>query len=157
FPLVSGVNTDTVGVKRAEISAPIPNIPTGAIPPELEVLESDPPEVAAEKRKRQNLLLLPDQSPLLPGSLQPTLKATHRYDRVEAQRASPDAMIQEIRRQEQTAMQGIDSLPDAQRAAAIAQIQANTQNELNKVMTNVEGLNMNAKAQADQYNAQIQG
>lgn len=151
FPTVSGYNTVNNNTTN-------PQQIVGSTPENNYHVPQDEQEVTAEEKERErlNLLLLPDQTPLMPSSLQGTLKATHRYDRLEAQRASPDAMIQEIRRQEQTAMQGLESLPDAQRAAAIAQVQANTQAELNKVMTNVEGLNMNARAQADTFNAQTQ-
>lgn len=105
---------------------------------------------------RKGVLLLPDQTPLMPGSMRPALKAERTYERIDAPRMSPDALIQEIRRQEQSAMEGISQLPDAQRAAATAQIQANTQAELNKVMSQTESQNMLAKTQTDQFNAQTQ-
>jgi len=108
--------------------------------------------------KRGNYILpnLPDQSPLLPDSLQGALKMTHRYDRVETPLASPEAAITEIRRQEQSAMQGLQNLPDAQKAAAIAQIQANTQNALNQAVAQTTGANQQAKFNTDVTNSQIQ-
>lgn len=99
---------------------------------------------------------LPDQSPLLPDSLQGALKMTHRYDRVETPLVSPDQAITEIRRQEQSAMEGLQNLPDAQKASAIAQIQANTQNALNQAIAQTTGANQQAKYNADVANAQIQ-
>ncbi len=99
---------------------------------------------------------LPDQSPLLPDSLQGALKTTHRYDRVETPLASPDLAVAEIRRQEQSAIQGVQGLPDAQRASAIAQIQANTQNAINQAVAGTTGSNQQAKFNTDVANAQIQ-
>nr|DAI89617.1 MAG TPA: hypothetical protein [Caudoviricetes sp.] len=102
------------------------------------------------------LLNLPDQSPLLPDSLQGALKINRRYDRVEAPLVSPDAQVNEIRRQEASTIESLNSLPDAQRAAAIAQVQANTQAQLNNVIGQVAGQNQASTFQANAANAQIQ-
>jgi hypothetical protein len=107
-------------------------------------------------RTRYTLANLPDQSPLLPDSLQGALKQVHRYDRIETPLASPDQAIVEIRRQEQSAMQGLQNLPDAQRAAAVAQIQANTQSAINNAVAGTTSANQGAKFNTDVTNAQIQ-
>lgn len=104
----------------------------------------------------QGLLNLPDQTPLLPDSLQGALKINRRYDRIEAPLVSPDAQVNEIRRQEAAIMESLNSLPDAQRAAAIAQVQANTQAQLNNIMGQVAGQNQASVFQANTANAQIQ-
>jgi len=104
----------------------------------------------------QGLLNLPDQSPLLPDSLQGALKINRRYDRIEAPLVSPDAQVNEIRRQEASTIESLNSLPDAQRASAIAQVQANTQAQLNNVMGQVAGQNQASIFQANAANAQIQ-
>ena len=104
----------------------------------------------------QGLLNLPDQSPLLPDSLQGALKINRRYDRIEAPLVSPDAQVNEIRRQEASTIESLNSLPDAQRASAIAQVQANTQAQLNNVMGQVAGQNQASTFQANAANAQIQ-
>lgn len=109
-----------------------------------------------EEINTYGLLNLPDQSPLLPDSLQGALKINRRYDRVEAPLASPDAQVTEIRRQEAATMESLNSLPDAQRAAAIAQVQANTQANINNVMSQVAGQNQASTFQANAANAQIQ-
>jgi len=108
------------------------------------------------KKKGMGLFLLPDQSRLGREVPLPTLLQTPRYERVEAPLATADPMIQEIRRQEQSAMQAVNSLPDAEKAAAVAQIQANTQNEIGKIMNQVQGQNIQSTAQANTTNAQIQ-
>ena len=102
------------------------------------------------------LMDLPDQSTMTPSSLQPALKIERRYDRIEAPQQSPDAIIQELRRQEATAIDNVKNLPDAQRASAIAQIQANTQAEINKNMNAVEGQNIDTKFKTDANNQQVQ-
>ena len=118
------------------------------------VAGTPPPQGAS--RGNMGMLLLPDQTPMLPESLQPSVKVTRRFDRVDAPNFSPDAMISEIRRQEQAAMQSLSSLPDAQRASAIAQVQANTASEISKVMGAVQTQNMQGKVQTDAMNAQVQ-
>ena len=102
------------------------------------------------------LLNLPDQTPLLPDSLQGALKINRRYDRIEAPLVSPDAQVNEIRRQEASTIESLNSLPDAQRASAIAQVQANTQAQLNNVIGQVTGQNQASTFQANAANAQIQ-
>lgn len=137
------------------------------ITPEKKALETTPAEDTTIKtdgytasggkgKTRYTLANLPDQSPLMPDSLQGALKMNHRYDRIETPFVSPDAQITEIRRQEQSAIQGLQGLPDAQRASAIAQIQANSQNALNQAIAQTQGANQSAKFNADVTNAQIQ-
>lgn len=138
----------------------------GEVTPNNRPLETTPSEVITAKPGfdgnnaqdvvNYGLLNLPDQSPLLPDSLQSALKINRRYDRVEAPLVDPSAQINEIRRQEQTAMESLNSLPDAQRASAIAQLQANTQAQLNNVAGQVAGQNQGAVFQANATNAQIQ-
>lgn len=109
-----------------------------------------------EQINTYGLLNLPDQTPLMPDSLQGALKINRRYDRIEAPLVSPDDQVNEIRRQEAAIMESLNSLPDAQRAAAIAQVQANTQANLNNVMGQVAGQNQASVFQANAANAQIQ-
>ena len=137
------------------------------ITPEKKALETTPTNQPTAKtdgytasggngKTRYALANLPDQSPLMPDSLQGALKMNHRYDRVETPFVSPDAQITEIRRQEQSAMQGLQGLPDAQRASAIAQIQANSQNALNQAIAQSQGANQSAKFNTDVSNANTQ-
>lgn len=109
-----------------------------------------------EEINTYGLLNLPDQTPLMPDSLQGALKINRRYDRIEAPLVSPDAQVTEIRRQEAATIESLNSLPDAQRAAAIAQVQANTQANLNNVMGQVAGQNQASVFSANNANAQIQ-
>lgn len=136
------------------------------ITPQKKALEAEKTTVPFEKsgyvasgekdRTNYQLANLPDQSPLLPDSLQGALKLNTRYDRIETPFISPDAQIREIRRQEQSAIQNIQSLPDSQKAVATAQIQANSQNAINQAIGQTQGANQQAKFNADVTNAQIQ-
>lgn len=100
--------------------------------------------------------LLPDQNPMLPGSLQPHLKITRRFDRVNPALVSPEQNIVELNRQSNSAMNSIDSVPGAQRAASLASLSANTQDNINKVISETNRFNSQAISQADTRNAQIQ-
>jgi hypothetical protein len=142
----------TAGKSGKDIGLGMVQTPTEAIP------EATPQGYTASGtgRTRYTLANLPDQSPLLPDSLQGALKQVHRYDRIETPLASPDQAIVEIRRQEQSAMQGLQNLPDAQRAAAVAQIQANTQSAINSAVAGTTSANQGAKFNTDVTNAQIQ-
>lgn len=155
FPMVSSspnMGADPKGLQFA----PLPEIPMQNVNEILVDEAGVPIETEEEKKRRLNLLLFPDQSPLFPLAMQPALKIERTFDRVDAPMMTYEPMVEQIRRQEQAAMEAINSLPDAQRAAAIAQIQANTQNELNKVMTNVATQNQQTQFNTRNQNAQIQ-
>ena len=107
----------------------------------------------AKGRTQYGLLSLPDQSTLMPDSLQGAMLQNYRPTLTDAPRMSPDQAIQEIRRQESVAMEGTKNLPDAQRASTIAQIQANTQNELGKVISGTEAQNVEGAYKNDLSNA----
>jgi hypothetical protein len=117
-----------------------------------------PTTTPTEERRdpRTGILLLPDQTPLSPQSLAPALKIDRRFDRVEAMQVTPEASIAELRRQEKAAIDSYSSLPDSQRAAAIAQVQSNTQDKIAQISAQVQGQNVASKLQADTTNAGIQ-
>lgn len=100
--------------------------------------------------------LLPDQNPMLPGSLQPHLKINRRFDRVNPALVSPEQNIVELNRQSSSAMDSINNLPGAHRAASLASLSANTQDNINKTISETNRFNSQAISQADSRNAQIQ-
>ena len=104
---------------------------------------------------RMGIMALPDQYAPLPDALQGNLKLEFRPNLVDNQNVTAEPIIAEIRRQEQSAMQAIQNLPDAQRGAAIAQLQANTQEQINKAMNQVQGQNLQSDVQVANTNAGI--
>ena len=101
------------------------------------------------------IMALPDQYAPLPDALQGNLKLEFRPNLIDRQNVTAEPIIAEIRRQEQSAMQAVQNLPDAQRGAAIAQLQANTQEQINKVMNQVQSQNLQADIQVSNANAGI--
>lgn len=106
------------------------------------------------QRVKTGIMNLPNQYAQLPDALQGALKLEYRPNLVENQNITADPIITEIRRGEQSAMQSIQNLPDEQRAAAVAQIQANTQEQINKVMQQVQGQNLQSNTAVAGQNAQ---
>ena len=104
---------------------------------------------------RMGIMALPDQYAPLPDALQGNLKLEFRPNLVDKQNVTAEPIIAEIRRQEQSAMQAIQNLPDAQRGAAIAQLQANTQEQINKAMNQVQGQNLQSDVTVANANAGI--
>ena len=102
---------------------------------------------------RMGIMALPDQYAPLPDALQGNLKLEYRPNLVDKQNVTAEPIIAEIRRQEQSAMQAIQNLPDAQRGAAIAQLQANTQEQINKAMNQVQGQNLQSDVTVANANA----
>jgi len=104
---------------------------------------------------RMGIMALPDQYAPLPDALQGNLKLEFRPNLIDRQNVTAEPIIAEIRRQEQSAMQAVQNLPDAQRGAAIAQLQANTQEQINKAMNQVQSQNLQADIQVSNANAGI--
>ena len=161
-PVVGMHPITPAGMAKTTIQAPV------ATNPFLPTQQASTPqaEIAAQKedkfsnldnaqRARTGLMALPNQYAQLPDPLQGALKLEYRPNLMENQNITADPIIAEIRRSEQNAMQSVQNLPDEQRAAAAAQIQANTQEQLNKVMSQVQGQNLQSNSAIANQNAQI--
>lgn len=111
---------------------------------------------AGQEGYNMGVFLMPDQNPLPPTSLQPHLKVNRRFDRVTPALLSPEQSLEEIRRQEMSANDQIDMLPDSQRTAALATLNANTQQNINKAVSETAKINSQIQTQADMQNAQTQ-
>jgi hypothetical protein len=93
------------------------------------------------------------QQVMLPDSLQGAVLLKDRPNLVEVPRVSADGQINEIRRQEQSAMQKLQGLPSSQQASVAAQISANSQNAMNQAIAQTEASNQQAKFNTDVANA----
>jgi hypothetical protein len=113
-------------------------------------------EQQEDTRKGLNLMSLPNQAPMMPDSLEGALKITRRYDRVDPMQFSPEQQLGAIKGQEAQAMEQINQLPESQRAGALANLSAITQENLAKVYSDVNRTNLVADNQAQQFNAQTQ-
>lgn len=109
-----------------------------------------------ETRDSMGVLLLPDQNPMLPDSLQPHLKINRRFDRVDPALISPEQNIQELNRSKNAVINDINNVPGAQRAAALIGLSANTDESINKVITETNKINSQLTSNADARNATIQ-
>ena len=116
------------------------------------------PTVDGDKAKREatgdRTALLPSQHTLPPSTMQP-----HRLGEItpresEAKLISPTAQIEELNRQAMTARESINTLPDSQRRAALAQLNAQTQQSINQVMSQTNRANAQIEGQNEQANIQ---
>lgn len=158
FPVLP-TDLKAVGLNTQQISAP--QLPNFYREPEKSPI-TEYTEVGKIKeqqediRKGLNLMTLPNQAPMMPDSLEGALKVTRRYDRVDPMQFSPEQQLGAIRGQEAQAMQQINQLPESQRAGALANLSAITQENLAKVYSDVNRTNLAADNQAQQFNAQTQ-
>ena len=109
-------------------------------------------ELARVEGDRLDAILLPDQSPLPPDALQPHLKNQRRFDRVDPNLISPEQQIQEINRNQNQVTKQLNNLPDSQRRAALASLNANTNEQLNKTIQETNRINSQIKTEADRIN-----
>lgn len=94
-----------------------------------------------------NVLLLPDNTPLLPQGLQMPSKQRRRFGQIEAELLTPDAQITEINRGVDSAMAKISQLPSGQQEAAAIQLQSNAQVQKDKAIQSTEVFNKKALQQ----------
>ena len=126
--------------------------------PQEPVIEPLPaPEPVPEEKRDLNALLLPDQYPMVPEGTQPALKNLRRYDRVEAAQIDPTKYLQEIGDQRIAANRQTEGLSPNVRAAALANVDANTQKSISDAMLRIDTANIQSKNQAEVTNARIQG
>jgi len=163
-PVVGLSSLPTVGMVNTAIQAPTAINPfLSQAQPTPQATEAQPTAQKEDKfsnldnaqRARTGLMALPNQYAQTPDALQGALKLEYRPNLMENQNITADPIVAEIRRSEQNAIQSIQNLPDEQRTAAMAQIQANTQDQLNKVMSQVQGQNLQSNAVTANQNAQI--
>lgn len=130
--------------------------PKADVPGAIATVENQPQADTIEDRGRMNFMLLPDQSPMLPESLQAHLKLNRRFDRVEPALISPEQNMQELNRSQGAMMSQINNTAGAERAAQIAALTGNIGENINKVSTTTDTFNAQATARAGAQNAQIQ-
>lgn len=99
--------------------------------------------------------VLPDMSTEPPSPMEAHMKAEHRYNTIDPIRLSPENQLTEIYRQNDAAMGQIEGLTDTQRAAAISNLTANTQNAASTAISNVQAQNAQTQLQVDQFNNQV--
>lgn len=110
----------------------------------------------AKRRSNAGMLLLPDQSPMsLPSMLAPA-KFTPRLVGYEYAQISPEQELAEIGRSQAMVKNELAQMPDAQRAATLASMDANNAQAISKVLTNTARYNAQAKERSDANRAQVQ-
>lgn len=115
-----------------------------------------PPEVTQNlKRDRMGMLLLPDQNPLSPPSLLAPAKFTPRISGFEYAQISPEQQLTEINRSQTAIQNQLSQLPDAQRAATLASMDANNASQVSKVISDTNRYNAQAKERGDANAAEV--
>lgn len=110
----------------------------------------------AKKRSNAGMLLLPDQSPISPPSMLAPAKFTPRLVGYEYAQISPEQELAEIGRSQAMVKNELAQMPDAQRAATLASMDANNAQAISKVLTNTARYNAQAKERSDANRAQVQ-
>lgn len=108
-----------------------------------------------EDKNRRGLLLLPDQTPLMPSSIQPSLKIKRRYSRIDYNDISPEQQLSEMNRSETAIQDQLKDLPPQQRAAALVGLSANSSMASNKAIADVNRSNAAGRNAVDVYNAKV--
>lgn len=107
-----------------------------------------------EAKRRRGLLLLPDQTPMLPNLL-PSLKVQRRLSRIDYNDVSPEQQLTEMNRSEVATQEQLKDMSPQQRAAALIALTANANTMSNKVIADVNRTNAASRNAVDAYNAKI--
>ena len=144
-------------VKKGPNGELIAYYPSGEKVPEQEVVNatSDIEAAPTAKPKTYNRPILPDMSLEPPRPMEAHLKAEHRYATIDPTKISYEDALTELNRQSDAAISQLDGLTDTQRAAAISNLTANTQNNAAKVISQTNAQNAQIQSNVDQANVQI--
>lgn len=124
---------------------------------DLDLSTTEIPKTEGEDKargKRRGLLLLPDQTPMLPNLL-PSLKTQRKLSRIDHNDMSPKQQLAEMNRSASASRQSLEALSPQQRAAAEIGLVANENMMSNKVIADVNRANAAARNAVDVYNARV--
>lgn len=121
-------------------------------------LQSPTPETEPTQGDNTELrrAYLPNQVILPPSSMQPHRLGEVSPREAEATLISPQAQLEEINRNYMTMRNSINTLPDGQRRAALAELNTTTQTQINQIMGDTTRANAQIENQTEQFNVQQQ-
>lgn len=129
--------------------------PAPASPPKSNVAEGTEIEDLVKQPAGRNyprLFFTPDQSVLPPSAMEAHLKGDIRLERIDPVRIGIETQIQEIAEQRNFAAKQIDALPEAQRAAVLANLLASSSSGVDKAATQANMVNADAIQRAELFN-----
>ena len=163
FPVSAVTDKSNIKPAGAKILSPTPTV-SKMPPPAITKLETPlktPDKTPAKElekvkdKNRRGLLLLPDQTPLMPSSIQPSLKIQRRYSRIGYNDISPEQALTEMNRSEVGTQNQLKDMSPQQRAAASVALTANANTASNKVIADVNRTNAAGRNAVDVYNAKV--
>lgn len=102
-----------------------------------------------ESKRRLNMMLLPDQTPMQPWGMLPPAMTTQTIYAPKYNEIDPQEQLMEIQRNKLNTLVGIQNLPDSQQAASALALDANTNMATNKVMTETDRYNAMARERTE--------
>ncbi len=108
------------------------------------------------QRNRIGAMLFPNEDPLAPKGLQGTIKPEARWDRVSPNEIDVRPYLQSIRDREASQIQNLEGLSPNVRAAVLANVRANSQNQESQVRNQIDTTNLGSQEKAEYTNAQTQ-
>jgi len=106
-------------------------------------------------RTPRNIALLPNQYPMAPNSLEPTIKENTRYERFDPSLIDQTIYLENLQRQELQAERRMEGLPPQLRQAALANLDANMARANADTMLKIDAQNINSKNRAEEMNTRI--
>lgn len=137
----------TGNVQKVGVREPI------AQPDIQELIDSGASE--EEVRQAMNVALLPNQYPMAPNSLEPTIKQNRSYERFNPALIDPSLYLEQLQRSKKEMERKTEGMPSQVRQAALQNVQANTQKAANDIMLKIDTQNVNSKNSAEQMNTRI--
>lgn len=103
------------------------------------------------------LFYTPDQRALAPTGMEPVMKGNVRLERIDPIRIGIEQNLQEIASQRNFVTQQIGNLPEAQKAAVLANLMATSNKAINQAATAANVTNAQNLSQAELFNIQQSG
>ncbi|MCB1712271.1 MAG: hypothetical protein KDH96_07285, partial [Candidatus Riesia sp.] len=102
------------------------------------------------------MALLPDQYPMSPSGIEPHLKVDRRFDRVSSKKIDPRPYLNNLFSQQKAEEKKLEGLSPNVRAAAKANLEANTQKAIGDIMLKIDNANLSSEQRTEEVNSQIQ-
>lgn len=151
YPATTSVVSEQPSTVDNSIKAPLPNL--ASFPQEQSEPQIPTQTKESSVNRASNFLLTPGRQLLNPSFLAP-MKFQPRIYSGERVEISPEQTLSEINRSKQATQQQLDQLPDAQRAATLASMDASNSQAISKVLSETSRYNAQARERESYEEAQ---
>ena len=154
YPIVASSKMLAPKPTTYSLTPKAPNVSIASTPQEEKVTDIPKTEEEAQAKSNKGILLMPERD-LLNPSFRAPIKFQPRIYSGERVEISPEQALSEINRSRIATQNQIDQLPDAQKAATLASMDANNVQAVSKILSETSRYNAQARERESYEDAQV--